>query len=79
MLFNTLTHGQLTSLYGDVTGDATAAQMLLGTYDASALFTGDLTYTYLVRPYAQTVAATGTSPPSAPPRRYMPSPARSTA
>ena len=61
VLFNTLTHGQLTSLYGDVTGDASAAQMLLGTYDASALFTGDLTYTYLVRPYAQTVAATGTS------------------
>ena len=60
VLFNTLTHGQLTSLYGDVTGDASAAQMLLGTYDASALFTGDLTYTYLVRPYAQTVMATGT-------------------
>ncbi len=59
VLFNTLTRGQLTSLYGDVTGDATAAQMLLGTYDASALFTGDLTYTYLVRPYAEMVAATG--------------------
>jgi outer membrane autotransporter protein len=59
VLFNTLTQGQLTSLYGGVTGDASAAQMMLGTYDASALFTGDLTYTYLVRPYAETVAASG--------------------
>lgn len=60
VLFNTLTQGQLTSLYGGVTGDASAAQMLLGTYDANALFTGDLTHTYLVRPYAEAVAATGT-------------------
>ena len=60
VLFNTLTNGQLTSLYGDVTGDASAALMLLGAYDASALFTGDLTSTYLVRPYAETVTATGT-------------------
>jgi uncharacterized protein with beta-barrel porin domain len=60
VLFNTLTEGQLVSLYGEVTGDASIAQMLLGTYDASALFTGDLTYTYLVRPYAETATATGT-------------------
>ena len=60
VLFNTLTNGQLTSLYGDVTGDASAALMLLGAYDASAIFTGDFTSTYLVRPYAETVTATGT-------------------
>ncbi|WP_018389056.1 autotransporter domain-containing protein [Ancylobacter sp. FA202] len=61
MLFNTLTDGELGSLYGGIEGDASSAQMLLGTYDSSAVFTGDITVTSLVRPYAQTVAATGTT------------------
>jgi hypothetical protein len=60
VLFNTMTQGQLASLYGGVTGDGSNAQMLLGTYDANALFTGDLTYTYVVRPYAEAATATGT-------------------
>lgn len=61
VLFNTLTDGELASLYGGIEGDASNAQMLLGTYDSSAVFTGDITNATVVRPYAQTVAATGTT------------------
>jgi len=60
VLFNTLTNGALTSLYGGITGDAAAAQMLLGTYDSTGVFTGDLSALSLVQPYAQTVVAANT-------------------
>lgn len=60
VLFNTLTDGELASLYGGISGDAATAQMLLGSYDSSALFTGDLTYAFVVPPYALSVAETGT-------------------
>lgn len=60
VLFNTLADGTLTSLYGGISGDASDAEMALGTYDASAIFTGDLTSATVVRPYAETAAATGT-------------------
>lgn len=61
VLFNTLTDGELASLYGGIEGGPSDAQMLLGAYDSSALFTGDLTTTYVVRPYQETVAVTGTT------------------
>lgn len=61
VLFNTITNGELASLYGGIEGDASNAHMLLGTYDSSAIFTGDITNARVVRPYAQTVAATGTT------------------
>lgn len=61
VLFNTITDGELGSLYGGIEGDASNAHMLLGTYDSSAVFTGDITNAMVVRPYAQTVAATGTT------------------
>ncbi|MFG1419676.1 autotransporter outer membrane beta-barrel domain-containing protein [Xanthobacter sp. V0B-10] len=60
VLFNTLTDGTLASLYGGIAGNASDAGMALGTYDASAIFTGDLTAAYVVRPYGETAAATGT-------------------
>nr|WP_250152516.1 autotransporter outer membrane beta-barrel domain-containing protein [Ancylobacter radicis] len=61
VLFNiTDSSAQLLSLYGGIAGDPSTAQMLLGTYDASALFTGDITLTQVVRPYQETAQATGT-------------------
>ncbi|MGX1307642.1 outer membrane autotransporter protein [Amorphus suaedae] len=61
VLFNTITDGTLASLYGGIEGDASTAQMLLGAYTESALFTGDLTYVNVVRPYQETAQATGTA------------------
>ncbi|MGE4374043.1 MAG: autotransporter outer membrane beta-barrel domain-containing protein [Xanthobacter sp.] len=60
VLFNTLTNNTLTSLYGGISGTSSDAEMLLGAYDDTALFIGDLTATWVVRPYVETVAATGT-------------------
>ncbi|WGD28424.1 autotransporter outer membrane beta-barrel domain-containing protein [Ancylobacter sp. WKF20] len=61
VLFNiTDASSQLLSLYGGIEGDPSTAQMLLGTYDSSALFTGDITFTQVVRPYQETAEATGT-------------------
>ena len=57
VLFNTLTDAQLTSLYGGIAGDASTAEMILGSYDATAIFTGDLTSVSVVRPYGETAAA----------------------
>ncbi len=56
VLFNIIQGGALISLYGGIEGDASAAQMLLGTYDSSAIFTGDISYISVVRPYSETVA-----------------------
>ena len=60
VLFNTSTDGKVLSLYGGIEGDASTAQMLLGTYDSTAVFTGDITYVQVVRPYQETAQATGT-------------------
>lgn len=59
VLFNTLSQGTLTSLYGDIEGDASAAQMLTSEYNSLGMPTGELAYMQLVRPYADTVAALG--------------------
>ncbi|CAH1692445.1 Outer membrane autotransporter protein [Hyphomicrobiales bacterium] len=57
VLFNTLADAKLTSLYGGIAGDASMAEMILGSYDATAIFTGDLTSVAVVRPYGETAAA----------------------
>ncbi len=59
VLFNTLSQGTLTSLYGNIEGNASAAQMLTSEYDSLGMPTGELAYMQLVRPYADTVAALG--------------------
>ncbi|MBA4788971.1 MAG: autotransporter outer membrane beta-barrel domain-containing protein [Rhizobiales bacterium] len=59
VLLNTISNGQLVSLYGAAEGDAAAAAMLLGTYSSDALFTGDITGLSLVQPYGYAVAAAG--------------------
>jgi outer membrane autotransporter protein len=57
VLFNTLSRGTLTSLYGAVSGDASAAQMLTSTYDLAGNPTGALAYMSLVQPYAEALAS----------------------
>ena len=56
VLFNTLSRGNLTSLYGAATGDTSGAQMLTSTYDLAGNPTGALAYMSLVQPYAQVLA-----------------------
>ncbi|MCK1517940.1 autotransporter outer membrane beta-barrel domain-containing protein [Bradyrhizobium sp. 190] len=56
VLFNTLSNGNLTSLYGAATGDASGSQMLTSTYDLAGNPTGALAYMSLVQPYAQVLA-----------------------
>ncbi len=55
VLFNTLSRGNLTNLYGDIVGDASAAQMLLGEYNALGIFTGGITYISLIQPFDERV------------------------
>lgn len=55
VLFNTLSESDLTSLYGDIEGDASTAQMVLREYDSQGLSIGPSTYVYVIRPYAETV------------------------
>ena len=62
VLFNTLSNDRLTSLYGDLTGNARNAQMLLGTYGASGPSAAVSATLDLVRPYADTVVATNNTP-----------------
>jgi outer membrane autotransporter protein len=57
VLFNSLSHGNLTSLYGTATGDASGSQMLVSTYDLTGNPTGGVAYISLVQPYAETLAA----------------------
>jgi outer membrane autotransporter protein len=57
VLFNTLSRGNLTSLYGTATGDASAAQMVASTYDLTGNLTGGLATMSLVQPYAATLQA----------------------
>ena len=56
VLFNTLSRGTLTSLYGAASGDASGAQMLTSTYDLAGNPTGALAYMSLVQPYAEVLA-----------------------
>lgn len=57
VLLNTISPLGLSSLYGDVTGNPSTAEMLLGTYDSLGRYTGDVTSLFLVSPYAEAVAA----------------------
>src|SRR5262249_34773299 len=57
VLFNTLALGNLGSYYGNISGDASAAQMLTSEYNSLGMPTGALAYMSLVQPYADTVAA----------------------
>ena len=57
VLFNTLSRGNLTSLYGTASGDASGAQMVVSTYDLAGNPTGGLAYISLVQPYAEVLAA----------------------
>lgn len=59
VLFNTLSRGTLTSLYGSASGTAADAQMIASTYDLTGALTGDLATMSLVQPYAQTLRAAG--------------------
>ena len=57
VLFNTLSRGTLTSLYGTASGDASGAQMIVSTYNMAGQPTGGLAYISLVQPYAEVLAA----------------------
>lgn len=57
VLFNTLSHGSLTSLYGDATGSPSGAQMAASTYDLSGNLTGGLATMSLIRSYTDVLAA----------------------
>jgi outer membrane autotransporter protein len=59
VLFNTLSRGNLTSLYGTASGDASGAQMIASTYDLQGNLTGGLAYLSLVQPYTDVIAAQG--------------------
>ena len=59
VLFNTLSQGTLTSLYGDMIGGPTDAQMMTSEYNALGLPTGGFAFMQLVSPYADTLAALG--------------------
>ncbi len=56
VLFNTLSRGTLTSLYGSASGDASGAQMLVSTYDLTGSPTGGWATISLVQPYAEVLA-----------------------
>lgn len=59
VLLNTLSGGQLSSLYGGIVGTPAEAAMLLGAYDTSGTFTGEITGLSLVPSYAGTVLRQG--------------------
>ncbi|MCP3474411.1 autotransporter outer membrane beta-barrel domain-containing protein [Bradyrhizobium sp. CCGUVB1N3] len=57
VLFNTLSRGTLTSLYGAASGDASGSQMLVSAYDLTGNPTGAIAYLSLIQPYADTLRA----------------------
>ncbi len=59
VLFNSITAGTLSSLYGDITGDANGAQMAMDLYSLEGA-AGIPTFTTLIPPYVNTVLATHT-------------------
>lgn len=56
VLFNTLSRGTLTSLYGTASGNASGAQMLVTTYDLTGAPNGGWANISLVQPYDQALA-----------------------
>jgi len=56
VLFNTLSRGTFTSLYGAASGDASGAQMLVSTYDLTGSPTGGWANISLVQPYVEVLA-----------------------
>lgn len=58
VLFNTLNKGTLTSLYGNLSGSALGAQMLMTTYSATGAGNQLMAVAELIRPYAESVTAT---------------------
>ncbi|MGC2777843.1 MAG: autotransporter outer membrane beta-barrel domain-containing protein, partial [Bradyrhizobium sp.] len=59
VLFNTLSRGNLTSLYGTASGSSSGAQMIASTYDVAGNLTGDLATMALIQPYADTLRSSG--------------------
>ncbi|UFZ02230.1 autotransporter outer membrane beta-barrel domain-containing protein [Bradyrhizobium ontarionense] len=59
VLFNTLSRGNLTSLYGAASGDASQAQMVTSSYDLTGKLTGGAATMSLIQPYAETLRAQG--------------------
>lgn len=61
VLFNiTDASSQLLTLYGGIEGDPSTAEMLLGGYDSTGVFNGDITFTQVVQPYQEVAQASGT-------------------
>lgn len=58
VLFNTLNQGALSSLYGDLSGNALNAQMLMTTYSAAGAGDQLVAIADLIRPYAESVTTT---------------------
>jgi outer membrane autotransporter protein len=56
VLFNTLSRGNLTSLYGTASGNASGAQMLVSSYDLTGTPNGGWANITLVQPYAEVLA-----------------------
>ncbi|WP_315723045.1 MULTISPECIES: autotransporter outer membrane beta-barrel domain-containing protein [unclassified Bradyrhizobium] len=59
VLFNTLSRGSLTSLYGAMSGNASNAQMVTSTYDLTGSMTGDLATMALIQPYGTALRSAG--------------------
>ncbi|XUM23747.1 autotransporter outer membrane beta-barrel domain-containing protein [Bradyrhizobium oligotrophicum S58] len=59
VLFNTLSRGSLTSLYGAMSGNASNAQMVTATYDLTGSMTGDLATMSLIQPYGTALRSAG--------------------
>ncbi|MGJ4958091.1 autotransporter outer membrane beta-barrel domain-containing protein [Bradyrhizobium sp. HKCCYLRH2015] len=59
VLFNTLSRGSLTSLYGAMSGNASNAQMVTSTYDLTGSMTGDLATMSLIQPYGTALRSAG--------------------
>ncbi|MGJ5204131.1 autotransporter outer membrane beta-barrel domain-containing protein [Bradyrhizobium sp. HKCCYLR20261] len=59
VLFNTLSRGNLTSLYGAASGNASGAQMVASTYDLTGSLTGNWATMSLIQPYGETLRAAG--------------------
>ncbi|MBX9827742.1 MAG: autotransporter outer membrane beta-barrel domain-containing protein [Xanthobacteraceae bacterium] len=58
VLLSTVSQGNLTSLYGNISGGPASSQMLLSEYDSLGNLTGVLATTSLVRPFVDVAAET---------------------
>ncbi len=59
VMYNTISDGELASLYGDIRGDADAAAMILYGYGLDGIDATPAAFMQLVSPYQDSVAATG--------------------